>query len=234
MNGVIYKITSPSNKVYIGQSIDIKRRFQRYNRMCCKGQTRLYNSLSKYGSENHKMEIIENVINEELNTKERFWQDYYDSAGINGLNCYLTETNEKVGVVSDVTKQKLRDFNLGKKHTEETCVKMSKSHKGKKLSEEHIQSILNNKKIFKHTEETKKKIGDANRGNKWSQESIKSFSKIRTGLKKAGREIINTETGEIWDSIIKCAEDNNFKYAWFKKVLTNKIKNKTPFKYYTL
>ena len=109
--------------------------------MCCKGQTRLYNSLSKYGSENHKMEIIENVINEELNTKERFWQDYYDSAGINGLNCYLTETNEKVGVVSDVTKQKLRDFNLGKKHTEETCVKMSKSHKGKKFSDEHKANL---------------------------------------------------------------------------------------------
>ena len=234
MNGVIYKITSPSNKIYIGQSIDIKRRFQRYNRNCCKGQTRLYNSLIKYGSEFHKMEIIENVVNEELNVRERYWQDFYDSAGINGLNCYLTETDDKAGVVSDITKQKLRDFNLGKKHTKETREKMSKFHKEKNLNSNHMLEIIKYKKNFKHSEETKLKIGIANKGNKWSQESIERYSIKRTGLKKAGREIINTETGEIWNSIIKCAEDNNFKYAWFKKVLTNKIKNKTPFKYNTL
>jgi len=32
----IYKITSPSNKVYIGQSINIEKRFKSYKRYDCK------------------------------------------------------------------------------------------------------------------------------------------------------------------------------------------------------
>ncbi len=32
----IYKITSPSGKVYIGQSVDIEKRFKTYLRCSCK------------------------------------------------------------------------------------------------------------------------------------------------------------------------------------------------------
>ena len=45
----IYKITSPSNKIYIGQSINIERRFNSYKNLShCKQQIKLYNSLQKY------------------------------------------------------------------------------------------------------------------------------------------------------------------------------------------
>jgi predicted GIY-YIG superfamily endonuclease len=33
--GCIYKITSPSNKIYIGQTIDIKTRLCKYKNMAC-------------------------------------------------------------------------------------------------------------------------------------------------------------------------------------------------------
>ena len=43
----IYKITSPSNKVYVGQSININARFKSYLRLSSnKKQSRLYNSFS--------------------------------------------------------------------------------------------------------------------------------------------------------------------------------------------
>ena len=46
----IYKITSPTNKIYIGQSTNIENRWNDYYKMIrCKRQTRLYNSLKKYG-----------------------------------------------------------------------------------------------------------------------------------------------------------------------------------------
>jgi predicted GIY-YIG superfamily endonuclease len=45
----IYKITSPSEKVYIGQSRNIQRRVKNYKRIDCKQQTILYNSINKYG-----------------------------------------------------------------------------------------------------------------------------------------------------------------------------------------
>ena len=50
----IYKITSPTNKIYIGQSIDIENRFTKYKSLDCKNQVRLYNSLKKYGFDKHK------------------------------------------------------------------------------------------------------------------------------------------------------------------------------------
>ena len=44
----IYKITNPKEKVYIGQSIDIEKRWKRYYyTLNCKSQTALYRSLKK-------------------------------------------------------------------------------------------------------------------------------------------------------------------------------------------
>lgn len=55
---LIYKITSPSNKIYIGQTWDWIKRKSVYRRNACKGQIKLYNSLVKYGFINHILEII--------------------------------------------------------------------------------------------------------------------------------------------------------------------------------
>ena len=68
----IYKITSPSGKIYIGQSKDIRRRMQYYNRLNCKNQTKLYNSLLKYGWENHLFEILIECSELELNYLEKY------------------------------------------------------------------------------------------------------------------------------------------------------------------
>lgn len=54
----IYKITSPTKKVYIGQSVNIERRFLVYKKLNCKKQPRLYDSFRKYGVDKHKFEIL--------------------------------------------------------------------------------------------------------------------------------------------------------------------------------
>ena len=54
----IYKITNPKGRVYIGQSINIFKRFSYYKMLQCKGQKKVYSSLVKYGYENHKFEIV--------------------------------------------------------------------------------------------------------------------------------------------------------------------------------
>ena len=77
----IYKITSPSKKVYIGQSVNIENRKNIYSKIKCKGQSKLYNSLKKYGFSEHKFEIICECEILELNEKERFYQELYSSIG---------------------------------------------------------------------------------------------------------------------------------------------------------
>lgn len=138
----IYKITSPSGRVYIGQSINIEKRLYRYSRIDSniKGQKRLYRSLKKYGYESHTVEILEECSEAELNVKERFYQDMFNVIGDNGLNCLLTKTNEKKRVMSrdSINKQRLKMLgqkcHLGKKHTQATKDKISKAHKGHKYN----------------------------------------------------------------------------------------------------
>jgi group I intron endonuclease len=128
----IYKITSPSGKVYIGQTIDIQRRFKTYKSLKCKEQPRLYKSFIKYGVQNHKFEIIGEFMKLELTKFERYFQQMFDSTGINGLNCNLVATNEFTG-----------------EHSEQTKIKMSNSAKGKKKSAEHIAKLPQNQKGYK-------------------------------------------------------------------------------------
>ncbi len=143
----IYKITSPTGRVYIGQSKNIKERFRDYNKPNRgKSQTRLVNSFKKHGVENHQFDIIEYCTEEELNCSERFWQDEFDVTGKNGLNCILQNCGEARRVNSEETRKKLGNKgksnymygkkgklhpNYGKKYSEESKILKSKSMLGK-------------------------------------------------------------------------------------------------------
>ena len=173
----IYKITSPSKRVYIGQSMDIERRWDEYKRLDCKKQPRLYNSFKKYGVENHKFEVICLCIFEDLNEMERYYQDAYCSINKHGLNCLLTKTNDRKMEVSDDTKKKISNANknpsdekrknlslshIGKTASKETVLKMSIAKKGKKKSIETRTKMSIASKL-RMTDEWKKQIGDLNR-----------------------------------------------------------------------
>ena len=78
----IYKITNQINgKVYIGQSIDIKKRWQQHKQEATREryQTKLYNAIRKYGIENFTFEVIEECTSLELNERETYWIEYYQS-----------------------------------------------------------------------------------------------------------------------------------------------------------
>lgn len=124
----IYLILSPSNKIYIGQSVDIDKRWKKYANLNCSDQPKLYNSLKKHGPENHTFEIIHHCLAEDLNHWERHYQDEYDVLGKKGLNCFLTKTDDKSGLFCQETKDKLSKSHIGLKHTEKTKKKMSDNH----------------------------------------------------------------------------------------------------------
>ena len=103
----IYKITSPSGRVYIGQSRNIEKRHSNYKKYGANKQIKLDRSFIKYGAVNHIFEIIEQCIFEELNNKERYWQDYYDVCSKNGLNCVLVNSEKKTKVLSKKYKEQI-------------------------------------------------------------------------------------------------------------------------------
>jgi group I intron endonuclease len=162
----IYKITSPSGKIYIGQTTNFIKRKNYYKNGAKPYQVRIYNSLEKHGYDAHTIEFIEECLVENLNERERHWQEFYNVIGENGLNCRLTATNDKSGFLSESSKHKLSiakkkvvidgewrekfayDWS-GKNHSEQTKRKMSESAKGKKKTSEHISKLPQNQKGYK-------------------------------------------------------------------------------------
>lgn len=108
----IYKITSPSGKIYIGQSTNLEKRKDDYIKLRCDKQPKLFNSLQKHGWGQHIFEIIEKCSLEQLNEREIYWGLYYNVLDKNGLNLRLGNAN---GLCSEETKNKIGLANSGPK-----------------------------------------------------------------------------------------------------------------------
>lgn len=143
----IYKLTSPSGKVYIGQSIDLKKRMNYYEINNCKNQKKLYNALKKYGFENFKVEYLyqtnirfkfEKRMLDEL---EIFYIKYFDTYK-NGYNMTFGGSSNCGRITSDDTKEKMRQSRLGKKLSDETKEKLSKSLYNSEKFKKRYKKIL--------------------------------------------------------------------------------------------
>lgn len=174
----IYKITSPTEKVYIGQSWNIGGRFNHYKRLHkVKGQRALYNSLIKYGVENHIFSIIkefsEQATQNEIDSDEKYYISYYSSLGTELLN--IRQGGSR-GKHSEETKQIIKEKRKFQKmypHQKEALRAKWLGEKnpnfGKHLSEE-IRNKIRASKLGKPGKPcpdwVKKRISEANRGSK--------------------------------------------------------------------
>lgn len=81
INGYIYKITClVNNKIYIGQTTrDITIRFKEHIRDSTHFDYPLYRAMQKYGTNNFIIELIETCQADELNIREQYWIQYFDS-----------------------------------------------------------------------------------------------------------------------------------------------------------
>lgn len=184
----IYKITSPNNRIYIGQSRDCNTRKRRYSNLECLKQRRLYNSIKKYGWDAHKFEVIKECSIEKLNESEKYYVDLYQSFNsVHGLN--LIDGGGAVGSRSIETREKNRiatklryDLGLKEKPIGIKNGMYGNGHKllgkkngryGKPVSEETRKKISeSNKKYYSEigkrrlSESTKQKMSISARGNK--------------------------------------------------------------------
>jgi len=126
---VIYKITNRINgKIYIGQTIrPVEKRYYEHFKYSINNPDRskcvkLSRAIVKYGAENFDTEIVDTAITrKELNEKETKWIIFYDSVN-NGYNLTSGGDNNPV--------------------SEETRKKLSEAGKGKKLTNDHIQKVI--------------------------------------------------------------------------------------------
>ena len=193
----IYKITSPSGKVYIGQSWDIEKRLKVYKNIDCKGQRKLHNSLLKYGYLNHKIEIVHqlpiDVEQDILDNYEILYIFQYSSVGIDLLNIKL---GGRGGKNSEETKKILSD-KFSQEHYKlyfSSIMKGRKNSLGRKISEQHKLKISAANKNKPKTE--KQRIVAKNRmmGN--------TLGYGKTGANSnTGRKVTCLDNGITYDTI---------------------------------
>lgn len=90
----IYKIENLiNNKVYIGQSKNIYKRWYGHRCDCKTKEYPLYQAIRKYGIENFHFSILEECKIEKLSEREDYWMNYYHSLTPNGYNINKAETH---------------------------------------------------------------------------------------------------------------------------------------------
>lgn len=203
----IYKITSPSGKVYIGQTTSIKLRFKSYKNIGCKGQSFLYNSLMKHGVANHKFEILESYNNDTnisiLNDREVFYINDYKEKGYKLLNI---EEGGRNALKSEQTKKKLSESKIGKykgelnpmygkSHTSEVRLKISIANKGRKPTKENKEKLFKavSKPIIQYT-----KNGDYIKEWNSATEVTKELGFNSRVINSQARGLRKTAYGFIW------------------------------------
>lgn len=202
------------------------------------------NIVGKYG---YEIEIIfKHNDYEVVKEKEKEFIELY---GRIDLGCGLLCNNTSGGQgslnrkVSDITKEKIRQTQIGKTISQEHRDKISFANKGeknyfygKKHSEETLLklSIAHKKNSFwkgkKHSEETKAKMRLNNAktmlGKKHSKESIQKMIIARSGENsKIGKKYINTITKEVFYSGVYAAKCMKVSYSYFKNIISGKREN---------
>lgn len=201
----IYKIESPNGKIYIGQSVDIAKRWLLYKGIKdAKKQPLLERSIIKHGYDNHKFSVVHelpfDVSKEVLTEYERIYMDAYREAGFIMLNIYAARNSvhgykrpaEQIKRFSEIMKGRTT-WMKGKKHTEETKAiikekrKLQKNVVGRPIG--HIpwnkgKKTGSTRKGFKHSDETKEKLRGISTGKKLSPQTIaKRTATMQANLK---------------------------------------------------
>lgn len=122
----IYKITNKINKKsYIGQSVNIEHRWNSHktnylNKNIKDYNTKFYKALRKYGIENFDFEILEKCNKNNLNEREIYWINFYNSFkdGYNStLGGQLGNTKEEHHPMAKVTNEKIIEIKEKLKNT---------------------------------------------------------------------------------------------------------------------
>lgn len=231
--GVYIILNNINNKVYIGQSRNIKRRWREHRKKNLKGI--LYDDIRTYGLENFSFSLLVEIDDSE---KTQELLDYYEKLYI--LKYNSTNEDEGYNIASGglkyncaertkkILRKKLIGVNKGKKRSIEFKNKMRKialerdySHyNGKHPSMETKEKIRKAHLGKKASKETKEKMSKARKGIKFSEEHSKHKSEAQMGNKNPmygrtgsncpnSKKIICIETNRIYSSITEASKELN-------------------------
>jgi group I intron endonuclease len=186
MNGV-YCLTFPNGKKYVGKAVNkkgngIETRWNRYKRLACIQQPKLYNALKFYGVENVKFEVLLET-NDDDNAKRSemyvidVWNLQEDKYGYN----ISPGGDGSVGVIpSQESRNKMRAAKLGRKLSKESIEKRQNTRKERNIPPPALG--------MKQTEDSKEKISNALKEHLKSNPRSPMSQEIRDKISKSQKE----------------------------------------------
>lgn len=230
----VYKATNKiSGKCYIGKTTkSLDERKSQHLKLSKTKNTHFLNALRSYGESNFTWEIIDTAkTNEELNEKEIYWINQYNSVnngynmidgGTGGYNIYAVNANreKRKGKTWEDIYGKEQSLNLkekARKRINEHNKIFGFDNINKERSKQYAKkgAYVRHNMGYTHSEETRKKIGIAKTGQKHSKETRNTISQQ---TKKAMKSVD-------WDILMEKALDSRKKY-WSKKHKSDREKIK--------
>ena len=169
--GIIYKVTSPTNKVYIGQCKRKKRKVGRLSPMSPKEQMKkrweehcgkwsrcnsLKKAITRYGESNMKVEILVVVADRELDLYEKRFVDLYQS-GKRKFGYNKTKGGQSGGFSNEKVRNKQKapgsKWHVAQKQPETTAAKLLGLQRAKELDPDVEKRRKENAKAATQTAE---------------------------------------------------------------------------------
>lgn len=115
----IYRLDFPNNKIYIGKSVDLKRRMHEHNKPH-ETSTVVDKAIKKYYGKIEVVTILEYCIPKELNNREKYWIKYYNSNN-KDIGYNISEGGEYDGKRRTWTDEEIYDIRYRKYTGERKC-----------------------------------------------------------------------------------------------------------------
>ena len=205
----IYKITNKINgKCYIGQSVNIERRWNEHASVAFNEKQWSYNSklsraLRKYGRDNFVFEIIEECSCHNNNKREIFWIDHYKAVEEGYNICLGGETTVKIS--REAVKSLWED---GK-----GCAEISKTLK---TNHSTVSNILKELSIYNAEEVERRRHNTLKRAvNSYDLKGnfIESFESLRAAARAMGTPDASSSIGAVCRGKRKTLWGRKWEYA---------------------
>ena len=229
--GYIYKITNQiNNKIYIGQTIKQRPtdRFSQHRYIARhldnqESNSYLHKAMNKYGVNNFIFETIEEIDNEKLNEREKFWIAYYDCIAPKGYNLTIggegTPGYSRVQSLEEREKRKQSNKLFYENNPEALKILQERTKKLWENEEYRNKVVKSNKKFALEHPNLNKGENNPMYGKKHTEEALKKIQ-AHAATRKIKIAKLDKDSLEIlcvYDGIKDAEKDLGISHGWISK-----------------
>lgn len=245
----VYKHTTPSNKVYIGITMQTPEKRWKRGLGYQKQQSLFYNAIRKYGWDNIQHEILyKGLSKEEACRKEiELIAEYKSNDRRFGYNILEGGKSPKQPPEANISrsekvkerwasaeyKERLSSAMKGVKRSPESCENIRKAQKQRFEDPSQRRKISEIQSGKTRSDEAKRKTSESLKKFYSNPENRKMLAEIRqeSNRRAHGRKVLCVETGKIYETIVDASKETGIDHRNISAICKHKRKGKYTWEY---